>query len=82
MRGPHPSLRFAFHKCLGKAQALAMRVGKGRIVVLGEANLLSAQIIRYTDREPRDMRIGMNVAGNDDRQFALNIFHWLSGLLN
>ena len=66
----------------GKAQGLAMRVGKGRIVVLGEAALLSAQIIRYTDREPRDMKIGMNTAGNDDRQFALNVFHWLSGLLN
>jgi len=66
----------------GKAQGLAMRVGKGRIVVLGEAALLSAQIIRYTDREPRDMKIGMNTDGNDDRQFALNVFHWLSGLLN
>ena len=66
----------------GKAQGLAMRIGKGRIVVLGEAALLSAQIIRYTDREPRDMTIGMNTAGNDDRQFALNVFHWLSGLLN
>jgi hypothetical protein len=59
-----------------------MRIGKGRIVVLGEAALLSAQIIRYTDREPRDMPIGMNTAGNDDRQFALNVFDWLSGLLN
>jgi len=28
------------------------------------------------------MTIGMNTAGNDDRQFALNVFHWLSGLLN
>jgi hypothetical protein len=36
-----------------------MRIGKGRIVVLGEAALLSAQIIRYTDREPRDMTIGI-----------------------
>jgi len=49
--------------------------------VLGEAALLSAQIIRYTDPEPRDMKIGMNTSGNDDRQFALNIVHWLSGLL-
>jgi hypothetical protein len=25
--------------------------------------------------------VGMNRAGNDDSQFALNIVHWLSGLL-
>jgi hypothetical protein len=65
----------------GRAQGLAMPFRKGRIVVLGEAALLSAQIIRYTDPTPHDMKIGMNTSGNDDRQFALNIFHWLSGLL-
>jgi hypothetical protein len=64
----------------GRAQGLAMPFGRGRIVVLGEAALLSAQIIRYTDPTPHDMKIGMNTSGNDDRQFALNIFHWLSGL--
>jgi hypothetical protein len=66
----------------GQAQGLAMRFGAGKIVVLGEAALLSAQIIRYTDPKPRDIKIGMNTSGNDDRQFALNIFHWLSGLVN
>ncbi len=66
----------------GRAQGLAMPFGTGRIVVLGEAALLSAQIIRYTDPQPHDSKIGMNTSGNDDRQFALNIFHWLSGLLN
>ena len=66
----------------GRAQGLAMPFGTGRIVVLGEAALLSAQIIRYTDPQPHDSKIGMNTPGNDDRQFALNILHWLSGLLN
>jgi hypothetical protein len=66
----------------GRAQGLAMTFGSGRLVVLGEAALLSAQIIRYAGPTPRDVRIGMNTPGNDDRQFALNIFHWLSGLLN
>jgi len=57
--------------------------GQGRIVVLGEAALLSAQILRFTDgNQQRDTKIGMNVAGNDDRQVALNIVHWLSRLLN
>ena len=27
------------------------------------------------------MKIGMNVPGLDNRQMALNIMHWLSGLL-
>src|SRR5262245_20052137 len=66
----------------GRAQGLAMKFGKGRLVVLGEAALLSAQIIRYAGPTPHDVRIGMNTPGNDDRQFSLNIFHWLSGLLN
>lgn len=63
----------------GRAQGLAMSFGKGRVVVLGEAALLSAQVLRYTDG--REMKFGMNVPGTDDRQFALNVFHWLSGVL-
>ena len=66
----------------GRAQGLAMKFGKGRLVVLGEAALLSAQVIRYAGPPPYDMKIGMNTLGNDDRQFSLNIFHWLSGVLN
>lgn len=66
----------------GRAQGLAMQFGKGRLVVLGEAALLSAQVIRYAGPPAHDMKIGMNTPGNDDRQFSLNIFHWLSGLLN
>jgi hypothetical protein len=49
---------------------------------LGEAALLSAQVIRYAGPPAHDMKIGMNTSGNDDRQFSLNMFHWLSGLLN
>jgi|GEM_PF-115986 len=60
----------------GRAQGIALRVGKGRVVVLGEAAQLSAQIF---GEEPG--RMGMNVPGSDNRQFALNIMHWLSGLL-
>jgi hypothetical protein len=64
----------------GRAQGLAMTFGKGKVVVLGEAGMLSAQVVRYADGS--SMKFGMNVPGNDDRQFALNILHWLSGLLN
>ena len=62
-----------------RAQGLAMRFGKGRIVVLGEAGLLSAQLIRFPDG--REVRFGMNVPGTDNQQFGLNVLHWLSGLL-
>lgn len=60
----------------GQAQGLALKFAKGRVVILGEAAMLSAQVTG-----PENFRMGMNVPGNDDRQFALNIMHWLSGLL-
>jgi hypothetical protein len=44
--------------------------------MLGEAAMLSAQIAG-----PEKTQIGMNVPGSDNRQLALNIMHWLSGLL-
>ena len=60
----------------GRAQGLIMRSGKGRLVVLGEAAMLSAQLAG-----PNRMPFGMNRPGIDNRQLALNIMHWLSGLL-
>jgi hypothetical protein len=60
----------------GFAQAVAFKFGKGRVVVQGEAAMLSAQIAG-----PEKFKIGMNVPGNDNRQYALNLMHWLSGLL-
>ncbi|MBC7791309.1 MAG: DUF4350 domain-containing protein [Anaerolineae bacterium] len=63
----------------GRAQAVALEVGKGRVVILGEAACLSAQIISIPGSPPRKM--GMNVPGTDNRQFALNVMHWLSRLL-
>lgn len=60
----------------GRAQGIVLNFGKGRVVVLGEAAMLSAQI-----SGPNGMRFGMNRPGIDNRQLALNIMHWLSGLL-
>ena len=60
----------------GRAEALAFKFGKGRVVVQGEAAMLSAQI-----SGPEKSRMGMNVPGNDNKQYALNVMHWLSGLL-
>jgi hypothetical protein len=48
----------------GRAQAVALPVGKGRLVVLGDPYLLSAAGLSATDA--------------DNRQFALNVIHWLS----
>ena len=60
----------------GRAQGVAMKFGKGRVVVLGEAAMLTAQLAG-----PNRMPFGMNRPGIDNRQLALNLVHWLSGLL-
>jgi hypothetical protein len=55
----------------GRSQGLALTAGKGKVIVLGEAAMLSAQV----DRE--NSRFGMNVnPGN--KALALNIIHWLA----
>jgi hypothetical protein len=61
------------------AQGLAFEHGQGRVVVLGEAGMLSAQVVQWPDGRP-DTRFGMNVAPGN-AQFGLNIMHWLTGLL-
>lgn len=60
----------------GRAQGIAFRLGKGRVVVLGDAAMLSAQVTG-SDNRP----FGMNTPDSDNKQLALNIMHWLSGLL-
>ncbi len=62
----------------GRAQAVAFKSGKGRVVVLGEAAMMTAGIVLEDGKEK--FRIGMNFPGVDNRQFALNVMHWLSGL--
>ena len=61
----------------GRAQGIAFKFGKGRVVVMAEAGMLSAQLAG-----PQKMKFGMNRPGIDNRQLALNIMHWLSRLLN
>ena len=60
----------------GRAQAIAFDYGRGRVVVLGEAAMLSAQVAG-----PKRVPVGMNAPGNDDRQFALNVMRWLGRVL-
>lgn len=61
------------------AQGLAFSHGEGRVVVLGEAGMLSAQVLRFNDGQP-DLRFGMNTAPGNP-QFGLNIMRWLAGRL-
>lgn len=61
-----------------RALGVALKYGKGRGVITGEAGMLSAQILR---EGPASYPFGMNVPGFDNRQLALNLMHWLSGLL-
>ena len=63
----------------GLAQAVAVKVGKGRVVVVGEAAALTAQRIETPGATPYLM--GMNREGTDNQQFALNITRWLMGIL-
>lgn len=57
----------------GRAQALALTRGRGRVVVLGEAAMITAQI------DDDGNRFGMNLPGLDNQAFALNLFDWLAG---
>jgi hypothetical protein len=59
----------------GRSQGLAMTIGKGRVVVLGEAAMMTAQVAGS------DFKMGMNAPGNDDRQFAINVVRWLGRAL-
>lgn len=55
----------------GIAQGYAMRHGKGRVVVLGEAAMLTAQV---ADGQP----FGMQLPGCDNQRFAERVFAWLA----
>lgn len=55
----------------GAGQGLAFAYGRGRVVVLGEAAMLTAQV---ADRQP----FGMQLPGCDNVAFARNVLRWLS----
>jgi hypothetical protein len=61
----------------GWLQGAALHFGEGRVVVLGEAAMLTAQVTG-----PRRIRVGMNAAGAEQNlQLVLNLMRWLTGLL-
>jgi hypothetical protein len=58
-------------------QGLAFKFGGGRVVALGDAEMLTALMSEPPENSP----IGMNYPGVDNKQLTLNIMHWLSGLI-
>ena len=59
-------------------QAAIRKQGMGKVALVGEASLFSAQLVGKT-QDP----VGLNYPnGNQNLQFTLNLFHWLSGVLD
>jgi hypothetical protein len=58
-----------------RVQGVALRFGRGRVVVLGDLDMLRAG--RGEDGAP----VGLSHPGCGNRQFALNIMHWLTRLI-
>jgi hypothetical protein len=62
----------------GFHQGATLIVGQGRVAVFGEAAMFTAQV-----GGPDGATMGMNAPGAEQNsQFALNLLHWLSGLLD
>lgn len=61
----------------GRAQGIALLYGAGRVVVLGDGSILSG--FAYGPENPRFRRWWPEDPHN--RQFTLNVLHWLTGLL-
>ena len=62
----------------GLLQGGALKIGEGRVVMSGEAAMFSAQV-----RGPNRIPMGINdPKAPHNLQYALNVFHWLSGILD
>lgn len=55
----------------GRVQGIALEFGEGRVVVLGEAAMLTAS-------DGADRAGGLDKAGVDNRHLALNVLRWLA----
>ena len=67
------------HDAKGYWQGALRVVGQGRVAVFGEAAMFSAQVIpSFTP----PFRFGFNAPGAEqNKQFILNLMHWLTGVL-
>ena len=57
------------------SQCLAGKVGKGKLVALGDCNGFTAMYVKSGGNK---FSAGMQVSGYDWKQFVLNTLHWLS----
>jgi hypothetical protein len=64
---------------VGCAQGLAFSLGRGRVVVLGDANGFVTAQERMVGNKA--VKVGLSMSDSDNRQLTLNVVHWLSGAL-
>jgi hypothetical protein len=70
---------------LGRFQGLAFGFGRGRVVVLGDGAMLSAQFLVGHEARRRGkewLLIGLNRTDLDNERFALNVVRWLGRVLD
>ena len=61
-----------FYSAKGYSQGICKEYGKGKIVVLAESALLTAQF------DKNGNKYGMNSPDEDNKQFVLNLIRWLA----
>jgi hypothetical protein len=72
-------LKLAALPAKGRSVGVALTTGRGRVVMIGEPGMMTAEIV--TDPDGASRKVGMNVAGNDNAQFTLSVVRWLGGAL-
>lgn len=60
----------------GDSQGLAGKIGKGKVVALGDSNGFTAMI--FNEEDGSRQAAGMNLEAYDWKRFVLNTLHWLS----
>lgn len=68
----------------GPAQAVAFRRSHGRVVLMGDAAALGAQLAvgEGAGRDGHPLSMGINRSDLDNQQFALNVMRWLGGAID
>lgn len=61
-----------FYPASGFSQGICKQYGKGKIAVLAESAMVTAQFDKHGNK------FGMNVPGCDNKQFTLNLIRWLA----
>lgn len=66
---------------MGRAQAAAFSEGKGKVIMLADSNLFTAEIHQEGKPDSKPYPMGMSRTDYDGRQLVLNMMRWLSGAL-